>query len=93
MKDKSPSVMAMSGTTAEPQASSREDLLEEPAVVPPPPKVTQSSAQSDALSALANLGYNPGDAAAAVAQAGGENPEAETAELIRAALKLLAPKN
>ncbi len=93
LKDKAPSVMAMSGTTAEPQASSREDVLEEPAVVPPPPKVTQSSAQSDALSALANLGYNPGDAAAAVAQAGGENPEAETAELIRAALKLLAPKS
>jgi Holliday junction DNA helicase RuvA len=50
------------------------------------------SAQSDALSALSNLGYAPGEAAAAVAEAAGAAPEAETSVLIRAALKLLAPK-
>jgi len=50
------------------------------------------SVQADALSALGNLGYGPADAAGAVAQAAGENPEADTSELIRAALKLLAPK-
>ena len=43
-------------------------------------------------SALGNLGYAPGDAAGAVAQAGGEMPDADTPALIRAALKLLAPK-
>ena len=50
------------------------------------------SAQSDALSALSNLGYAPGEAAGAVAEAAGAAPEAETSMLIRAALKLLAPK-
>jgi Holliday junction DNA helicase RuvA len=51
-----------------------------------------ASAQSEALSALSNLGYGPGDAAGAVAQAAGEAPDAETPGLIRAALKLLAPR-
>ena len=50
------------------------------------------SAQSDALSALSNLGYAPGEAAGAVAEAAGAAPEAETSVLIRAALKLLARK-
>ena len=44
------------------------------------------------MSALANLGYPPSEAAAAVARALGEDQGAETASLIRAALKLLAPK-
>lgn len=47
---------------------------------------------ADALSALVNLGYSQGDAAQAVATVAGENPEAETAGLIRAALKLLQPR-
>jgi holliday junction DNA helicase RuvA len=47
---------------------------------------------ADALSALVNLGYGQGDAAQAVATVAGEQPEAETAVLIRAALKLLAPR-
>ena len=50
------------------------------------------SAQSEALSALSNLGYAPGEAASAVAEAAGVAPEVETSGLIRAALKLLAPK-
>ena len=48
--------------------------------------------QADALSALGNLGYAPSEAAGAVAQASGEDPAADVAGLIRAALKLLAPK-
>ncbi|MCR9127581.1 MAG: Holliday junction branch migration protein RuvA [Rhodobacteraceae bacterium] len=51
-----------------------------------------ASAQADALSALANLGYGPGDAARAVAEAAGDAPGAATPDLIRAALRLLAPK-
>ena len=47
---------------------------------------------AEALSALAHLGYAPSEAAAAVAQASGESPGAETPALIRAALRLLAPK-
>ncbi|HMO09083.1 MAG TPA: Holliday junction branch migration protein RuvA [Paracoccaceae bacterium] len=55
----------------------------------PPPSAI---ATADALSALANLGYAPPDAAAAVAEAGAEMPGADTAALIRAALKRLAPR-
>jgi len=50
------------------------------------------AAQSEALSALSNLGYGPGEAATAVAQAAESAPEADTAALIHAALRLLAPK-
>ncbi len=46
--------------------------------------------QADALSALVNLGYAPGEAAAAIADAGAE--ATDTADLIRAALRALAPK-
>jgi holliday junction DNA helicase RuvA len=51
-----------------------------------------AAAQSEALSALTNLGYSPSDAAGAVARAAGETPDAATPVLIRAALRLLAPK-
>jgi holliday junction DNA helicase RuvA len=47
---------------------------------------------ADALSALMNLGYGQGDAAQAVATIAGEEPDIDTAHLIRRALKLLAPK-
>jgi Holliday junction DNA helicase RuvA len=48
-----------------------------------------AGARAEALSALTNLGYAPGEAAAAVAEAG---EGLETPALIRAALKRLAPK-
>lgn len=91
LKDKAPSVMAMGGTVAEATgdavAEAATEVIDQmPAAAPP------SSAQADALSALGNLGYGPSDAAAAVAQAAGEDPGADTPALIRAALKLLAPK-
>ena len=49
-------------------------------------------AQADALSALSNLGYAPGEAAAVVAKLSGEMGGADSASLIRAALKKMAPK-
>ena len=52
----------------------------------------QGMAQAEALSALANLGYAPGEAVQAVAQAAESHPQAGTPELIRASLRLLAPK-
>jgi Holliday junction DNA helicase RuvA len=61
-----------------------------PAAAPGP--APSASAQAEALSALGNLGYAPSEAAAAVAEAAGELPEADTPALIRAALKKLAPK-
>ncbi|MEV8465221.1 Holliday junction branch migration protein RuvA [Fluviibacterium sp. DFM31] len=94
LKDKAPSVMAMSGAGTQPAtAPSTADtaVLETPAPAAPAPSI-DASAQADALSALTNLGYGPSEAASAVAQASGETPEADTTALIRAALRLLAPK-
>ncbi|MEB8388993.1 Holliday junction branch migration protein RuvA [Rhodobacteraceae bacterium KMM 6894] len=94
LKDKAPEVMAM-GSSA-PTSASPEDMdvvIETPAR-PAPPKAAPSGPgpQAEALSALTNLGYAPGEAAGAVAQAAGNAPDADMPALIRAALKLLAPK-
>jgi Holliday junction DNA helicase RuvA len=95
LKDKAHSVMAMAGTkSAAPgageAASASADA--EPVAVLEPFTPSDGAAQSEALSALGNLGYGPSDAASAVAQAAGENDGADVTQLIRAALKLLAPK-
>ena len=89
LKDKAPSVMAMGGTLAQANGEADGEVIETPTASP---AMQNQSAQAEALSALGNLGYGPGDAAGAVAQAAGEMPTAETPALIRAALKLLAPK-
>lgn len=93
LKDKAPGVMAMGGTLAAATEGVTDDVLE-PVETAPKPKTAQlnQSAQADALSALSNLGYAPGDAAGAVAEAAGAAPDANETDLIRAALKLLAPK-
>ena len=96
LKDKAPTVMAMAGQAATPAAVS-DDVMEADVPVPQPaptpqPVAVQSNAQADALSALQNLGYSPSEAAAAVAQVMADAPETETSGVIRAALKLMAPK-
>lgn len=92
LKDKAPMVMAMgAGAGAAPSAPVEVIESAAPASAGSAP-APSASAQAEALSALGNLGYGPGEAAGAVAQAAGEAPEADTAGLIRAALKLLAPK-
>ena len=48
--------------------------------------------QSDALSALVNLGYSQGDAASSIAQIMLEKDDYHVQDLIRNALKILAPK-
>lgn len=95
LKDKAPAVMAMGVT-----APTGQDMpvtgpvVETPgtAAVAAPAPPARANAQAEALSALGNLGYAPSEAAGAVAEAAGADPEAETAALIRAALRLLAPK-
>ncbi|MBS0563211.1 MAG: Holliday junction branch migration protein RuvA [Proteobacteria bacterium] len=95
LKDKAPAVMALGGalTVALADASDERGARAAPRPAVPP---AGASAAADALSALANLGYAQGEAAAAVAQAqtqaqaGGEDAAAPA--LIRAALRLLAPK-
>ena len=96
LKDKAPTVMAMAGQSATP-ATVTDDVIEADAPAPQPapmpqPIAVQSNAQVDALSALQNLGYSPSEAAAAVAQVMADAPETETSGVIRAALKLMAPK-
>ena len=89
LKDKAPGVMAMLGGA--PQIHDPGDVID--ASVPTARPEQVPSAQADALSALANLGYAPGEAAAAVAEIGGEMAGAKAVALIRAALKKLAPKS
>ena len=100
LKDKAPGVMAMGGTLAAamgtaPAAAEGEVIDQAPVtrkVAEPARPSGSAAAQSDALSALTNLGYSPGDAAGAVARAAADAPETDTAALIRAALRALAPK-
>lgn len=96
LKDKAPTVMAMGAAApTDTDGDVIEDIVETPKKPAPKRKAPRANAtaQPDALSALGNLGYAPGEAAAAVAQAAADAPEADTPMLIRAALKLLAPAN
>jgi Holliday junction DNA helicase RuvA len=88
LKDKAPGVMAMGGTLPTAMGETSADVIE----VISAPVSQNTSAEADALSALGNLGYAPGDAAAAVADVGQDHPEADVSTLIREALKRLAPK-
>ncbi|MFV0490792.1 MAG: Holliday junction branch migration protein RuvA [Pseudorhodobacter sp.] len=102
LKSKAPAVMAMAANPVVTEEATQQEATPEatPATgpksrKPSAPNAAQSRAahSAEALSALINLGYGQGDAAQAVAQAAGEAPEADTSALIRAALKLLAPKS
>jgi holliday junction DNA helicase RuvA len=94
LRDKAHVVMAMGQGGGPPAALVEPDVVAPVAVAAPRPVAAapRASSQAEALSALTNLGYAPGDAASAVARAAGEAPEAETPALIRVALRLLAPK-
>lgn len=98
LRDKAPVVMAMAGllgtTTPTAHALDDSEVVEAPEAVaaPPPGRAAAGLAQAEALSALGNLGYGPGEAVQAVARAAEATPGAETPALIRAALRLLAPR-
>jgi Holliday junction DNA helicase RuvA len=83
LKAKAPAVMAQGMALS---STALADVLE------PTAAQARAGSAADALSALVNLGYGPGDAAQAVASAAGDAPEADTPALIRMALKRLAPK-
>ncbi|MGB0960840.1 MAG: Holliday junction branch migration protein RuvA [Halocynthiibacter sp.] len=96
LKDKAPTVMALGATldVSTPAPVEDDAVIEAPTQAPvSQQEVNPSSAaaQSEALSALTNLGYGPSDAARAVAEAT-DTGVTDTANLIRAALKSLAPK-
>lgn len=96
LKDRAPSVMEMAGREEVAVEADPDEVVED--AKPPPRRKTRSGpdpaamAAADALSALVNLGYGPSDAAAAVAEGQGDMPDATTPDLIREALKRLAPR-
>ncbi|WP_170473711.1 Holliday junction branch migration protein RuvA [Ruegeria arenilitoris] len=98
LKDKAPGVMAMGATVTDAIDGPEIDVVDVgeplPVLTRPTAKVSSGSAAASAgaLSALSNLGYGPSDAASAVAEAAANVPDSSEAELIKAALKLLAPK-
>jgi holliday junction DNA helicase RuvA len=97
LKSKAPAVMAMGARMV--SVPGLDDVIEPVAVRPAVlPTATASAAEArasnsaDALSALMNLGYGPGDAAQAVATVVAGQDGLDTGSLIKQALKLLAPK-
>lgn len=101
LKAKAPGVMA-AGVALSVHAGADGAVIEDwpttmksaPRGTAPAPSAAQTrvAATADALSALVNLGYGQGDAAQAIATVGAESPDLDTAALIRACLKMLAPK-
>ena len=96
LKAKAPGLMAM-GVSLSATAEADDSVIEAPQAAPrrpaaPSAQTARAGYTADALSALVNLGYGQGDAASAVATVSAEQADADTATLIRAALKLLAPK-
>ena len=91
LKEKAVELMARS--REEPELGQAEDLREEdvadPGAAMPPTDAAGAASISEAISALTNLGYRQGESAQAVAGVHGDDPELETAELIREALKRL----
>jgi Holliday junction DNA helicase RuvA len=100
LKDKAASVIAMGARGAEVAEADGDMVIDRPVAAPSSVAsgrtvssgAASAGAQADALSALVNLGYGHGDAATAVAQASGDLPDAGSGALIKAALRLLAPK-
>lgn len=97
LKDKAPAIMAL-GAVGTARAQADDSVVIEPTLTAAPPASPPDSidnaaaARADALSALINLGYAQGEAAGAIAQIMGDAPDADTQDLIRLCLRLLAPK-
>lgn len=96
LKDKAPAIMALGASgatramTAKGGTPPRDMPDDSPVIDDTPPPSGNANDQADALSALVNLGYGHGDAAAAVAEMAGEAEGVQ--DLIRRALQHLAPK-
>jgi len=97
LKDKAPSILALGAAGAASSMATDADVIEidprpEPIAPAPAPGAADAAARAEALSALLNLGYGQGEAAGAIAQAMGAGDAGDTQTLIRACLRLLAPK-
>ena len=96
LKSKAPAVMAAGVALSATAIVEPGDVIDAPVMrtarKPPAAVPARAAVAADALSALVNLGYGQGDAAQAIATIAAERPDDDTATLIRAALRLLAPK-
>ncbi|MCB1368872.1 MAG: Holliday junction branch migration protein RuvA [Rhodobacteraceae bacterium] len=96
LKDKAPAVMALGAAGARTASVDDDAMVIEPSIsyasASPVETGGAAAVRADALSALTNLGYAPGEAAGAIAEAMDDAPDATAPELIRRCLKLLAPK-
>ncbi len=93
LRGKAPALMLQAAATAASPPPAPAPRRSRGAAAPsPPPEPAAPAATAEALSALANLGYGPAEAAQAVAEAAGADPAADTPALIRAALRRLAPR-
>ena len=95
LKDKAPHIMILSGTEKHTLVVQPDDEKQSSERVTLPtdhvePQIS-ATARADALSALSNLGYSTSEAASAVVQAAHANNNLEAPDLIREALKILAP--
>lgn len=102
LKDKAPAIMALGGDlTVDAGGQGDDPVIDADTPASPKPAAKPRAAQdhgnaravAEALSALTNLGYGPSEAASAVAEAQAREPAAAMPALIRAALRLLAPKD
>jgi len=100
LKEKAPKVMAM-GSIKSKKENQNMDIIDNMDNVMMSEVLTDGKIskkenfqelQSDALSALVNLGYSQGDAASSIAQIMVEEDDYNVQDLIRNALKILAPK-
>lgn len=92
LKGKAPAMMALGLPAAAPGVTAARRKPASGSGSAPAQAAAQAAATAEALSALVNLGYGQGEAAAAVAEAAGEAGEADTAALIRLALRKAAPR-
>lgn len=97
LKDKAAKIISMGAAGSRQAVADDAMVIDIPdstsrAAAPAIDETNHAGAQADALSALVNLGYGHGDAASAIAQVSGEIPDADAGAMIKAGLKLLAPK-
>jgi len=98
LKDKAPAVISLGAMGAQ-KARVDDDMVLDTGPVTPAAMPQEASAgtgnaaaRADALSALVNLGYAQGEAAAAIAETSMGPEDIDTQSLIRMCLRLLAPK-